>query len=137
MISLVQLSLVPEFRRGHGALYDALTAGQVDEEALSALLTETLPPLVDGPEALAWSASDTIDDCLLEHALSYTEARRSERRRGGDGAVHVETIPYTSDAESSPERSHINTMPAAATALAKPSPTKYQFTATLKHLHTT
>ena len=26
--SLVQLSLEPEFRRGHGALYDALAAGQ-------------------------------------------------------------------------------------------------------------
>ena len=26
--SLVQLSLVPEFRRGHGALYDALAAGR-------------------------------------------------------------------------------------------------------------
>ena len=50
--SLVQLSLVPEFRRGHGALYDALAAGQVDEEALAALLTGTLPQLVDGPEAL-------------------------------------------------------------------------------------
>src|SRR5206468_1472176 len=35
--SLVQLSLVPEFRRGHGALYDALAAGQVDEGALAAL----------------------------------------------------------------------------------------------------
>jgi hypothetical protein len=48
--SLVQLSLVPEFRRGHGALYDALAAGQVDGEAFAALLTATLPPLVDGDE---------------------------------------------------------------------------------------
>jgi hypothetical protein len=31
--SLVQLSLVPESRRGHGALCDALAAGQIDEEA--------------------------------------------------------------------------------------------------------
>src|SRR5271165_2797778 len=30
--SLAELSLVPAFRRGHGALYDALAAGQVDEE---------------------------------------------------------------------------------------------------------
>src|SRR5262245_24772606 len=30
--SLVQLSLVPEFRRGHGALYDALRDGAIDEE---------------------------------------------------------------------------------------------------------
>src|SRR6266487_1517582 len=60
--SLVQLSLVPEFRRGHGALYDALAAGQVDEQALAALLAGTLPQLADGPEALAWvSEHDTID----------------------------------------------------------------------------
>jgi hypothetical protein len=38
--SLVQLSLEPEFRRGHGALYDALSAGRIDDERLSALLAE-------------------------------------------------------------------------------------------------
>ena len=29
--SLAELSLVPEFRRGHGALYDALAEGGADE----------------------------------------------------------------------------------------------------------
>ena len=38
MTSLVRLSLVPEFRRGHGALYDALAAGRIDGEKLAALL---------------------------------------------------------------------------------------------------
>jgi DDE superfamily endonuclease len=33
--SRVQLSLEPEFRRGHGALYDALATGRVDDERLS------------------------------------------------------------------------------------------------------
>ena len=47
----MQLSLEPEFRRGHGALYDALAAGRVDDERLFSLLAEVLPPLVDGPEA--------------------------------------------------------------------------------------
>src|SRR5260370_32363691 len=54
--SLVQLSLVPEFRRGHGALYDALAAGGIDQEAFAALLTGTLPQLVDGAEGRAWVA---------------------------------------------------------------------------------
>jgi hypothetical protein len=49
--SLVQLSLEPEFRRGHGALYDCLSAGRVDDERLFSLLAEVLPPLVDGAEA--------------------------------------------------------------------------------------
>ena len=31
--SLVQLSLVPEFRRGHGALYAALADGRIDEDS--------------------------------------------------------------------------------------------------------
>ena len=30
--SLAELSLVPEFRRGHGALYDALAAGRIDQD---------------------------------------------------------------------------------------------------------
>ncbi|HEX9542449.1 MAG TPA: transposase, partial [Streptosporangiaceae bacterium] len=48
--SLVQLSLVPAFRRGHGALYDALAAGRIDEEAFAQLLTGTLPQLIDGEQ---------------------------------------------------------------------------------------
>jgi hypothetical protein len=58
--SLVQLSLVPAFRRGHGALYDALAAGQVDEEALAGLLTGTLPQLIDGQEGLAWVSGHDV-----------------------------------------------------------------------------
>ncbi len=42
--SLVQLSLVPQFRRGHGGLYDALAAGRIDEEAFAVLLTGMLTP---------------------------------------------------------------------------------------------
>jgi hypothetical protein len=66
-----QLSLEPEFRRGHGALYDALAAGRVDDERLFSLLTEVLPPLVDGPEAQAGTAGhDVIDRRMLDRALS-------------------------------------------------------------------
>src|SRR6266487_5246216 len=68
--SLVQLSLVPEFRRGHGALYAALADGRIDEEQLAALLTGTLPQLVDGQEGRAWAAAhDTTGHGLLERAL--------------------------------------------------------------------
>jgi hypothetical protein len=45
--SLVELSLEPEFRRGHGALYDALAAGSIDEHALADLLVQVLP--MSGP----------------------------------------------------------------------------------------
>ena len=73
--SLVQLSLVPQFTRGHGALYDALAAGRIDGEALAALLTEMLPPLADGDQACAWiSEHDKIYYGLLEAALARVPA---------------------------------------------------------------
>src|SRR5439155_6331253 len=83
--SLVQLSLVPEFRRGHGALYDALAAGQVDEEALAALLTGTLPQLVDGPEALAWGQRARHD--RLRPAGAGPRGGTGRAGRAGPGGV--------------------------------------------------
>ncbi len=73
--SLVQLCLEPEFTRGHGALYDALSAGKIDDEQLFSLLTAALPPLADGPEARAWIAEhDVIDHGLLGKALADVPA---------------------------------------------------------------
>ena len=46
--SLVRLCLEPEFTRGHGALYDALSAGRIDDERLFSLLAAELPQAVDG-----------------------------------------------------------------------------------------
>src|SRR5215472_9394659 len=84
--SLVQLSLEPEFPRGHGALYDALAAGPVDDERLFPLLTEVLPPLVDGPEARAWTAGhDVIDRRMLDRALSGVPAADAARVRDACG----------------------------------------------------
>ena len=60
--SLVQLCLEPEFTRGHGALYDALSAGRISEEKLFSLLAAELPQAVDGPGARGWIAErDMID----------------------------------------------------------------------------
>ena len=126
--SLVQLSLVPEFRRGHGALYDALAAGQVDEEALAALLTGTLPQLVDGPEALAWVARTTRSTtaCWSRPSRRYRprRPRRSGRRaRGGGGCGSRSTPPLIPAPMPSARRAAVMsiTMPAAATAPARPS----------------
>ena len=127
--SLAELSLVPEFRRGHGALYDALAAGQVDEEALAALLTQTLPQLVDGPEALTWiQAHDTIDYGLLEQALAGVRPRTppgsGRHAHGGGGCGSRSTPPLIPGRTPSAHRvagTSIMT-PAAATAPARPSP---------------
>src|SRR5690349_6959490 len=69
--SLVQLSLEPEFTRGHGALYGALSAGSIDDEKLFCLLASELPQAVGGPAAREWIAEhDVIDHGLLEQALA-------------------------------------------------------------------
>ena len=142
--SLVQLSLVPEFRRGHGALYDALAAGQVDQEALAALLTGTLPPLVDGPEALAWvSEHDTIDYGLLEHALAGVPAAdaaqvREACARWRRPRFAIDATPYPRpDAECSPDRGHVHHDACRCDGTRKTIPGwEYQFTAALGHLRT-
>src|SRR6266566_2894404 len=41
--SLVQLSLEASFTRGHGALYDALADGRIDDERFFSLLASELP----------------------------------------------------------------------------------------------
>ena len=141
--SLVQLSLAPEFRRGHGALYDALAAGQVDEEALAALLTGTLPQLVDGPEALAWvSEYDRIDYGLLEQALAGSPGQAAQVReacaRWRRLRFAIDATPYPRpDAECSPGRGHVHHDAWRCDSTRKTIPGwEYQFTAALGHLRT-
>ena len=57
--SLVQLCQEPEFTRGHGALYDALSAGRIDDERFFSLLASELPQAVNRPEPARGSRSTT------------------------------------------------------------------------------
>ena len=55
--SLAELSLEPEFRRGHGSLYRALAEGAVDGERLRDLLARSLPeglPLLFAVDLTTW-----------------------------------------------------------------------------------
>jgi hypothetical protein len=61
--SLVRLSLEPEFRRGHGSLYDALANGRVDAERLRDLLAARRP--ADWPLVFAVDES-TVERCDAE-----------------------------------------------------------------------
>jgi hypothetical protein len=73
--SLVDLTLVAEHRRGHGAMYDALGHGRVEPERLRrSLVSLSLPRAVDGRIVLAvdvspWLRSDapTSPDRLFCH----------------------------------------------------------------------
>ncbi len=142
--SLAELSLVPEFRRGHGALYDALAAGRIDEEALAALLAGTLPQLIDGDEGRAWAGEhDTIDHGLLEHALAGVPAAdaaqvREACARWGRLRFAIDATPYPRpDAECSPERGHVHHDACRCDSTRKTIPGwEYQFTAALGHLRT-
>ena len=75
--SLVQLCLEPEFTRGHGALYDALSGGEIDDERFFSLLTAALPPAVGGPEACGWIAEhDVTSHGLLGGQTKYGGKRQ-------------------------------------------------------------
>jgi hypothetical protein len=142
--SLAELSLVPAFRRGHGALYDALAAGRIDEEKLAVLLTGTLPRLVDGDEGRAWIAEhDKIDYGLLEAALAGVAAEAAAQVRDACARWRrlrfaVDATPYPRpDAECSPGRGHVHHDACRCDGTRKTIPGwEYQFTAALGHLRT-
>jgi hypothetical protein len=142
--SLVQLSLEAEFTRGHGALYDALGAGGIDEEAFAALLTATLPPLVDGEDARAWAGErDVIDYGLLEAALTglpdeEAGAVREACTRWSRLRFAIDATPYPRpDAECSPEREHVHHDACRCDGIRKSIPGwEYQFVAAVGHLRT-
>jgi len=142
--SLAELSLVPAFRRGHGALYDALAAGQVDEEAFAALLTGTLPQLIDDDHARAWvSEHDHIDYGLLEQALAGLPAADAAQVREACArwrrprfAIDATPCPRP-DAECSPGRGHVHHDACRCDSTRKTIPGwEYQFTAALGYLRT-
>jgi hypothetical protein len=142
--SLVQLSRVPEFRRGHGALYGALAAGEICDEKLAALLTGTLPQLADGEEGRAWiSGHDKIDYGLLEKALAGVPAAQAAQVREACARwtrlrFAIDATPYPRpDAECSPGRGHVHHDACRCDGTRKTIPGwEYQFTAAVGHLRT-
>ncbi len=84
VVSLPGLSLEPEFRRGHGGLYDAVTAGRVEVARLRELLLDTVPV---GRDGVVWFAGDVSNwprpeaRCSPERVVVHD---KSARTRGGD-----------------------------------------------------
>ena len=142
--SLVQLCLEPEFTRGHGALYDALSAGRIDDEQLFSLLTAALPLLADDAEARGWIAGhDVIDHVLLEKSLAGVPAQDAARVRDACArwsrlrfAVDATAYPRP-DAVCSPGREHVHNGACHCKGSSKTAPGwEYQFTAAIGHLRT-
>jgi DDE superfamily endonuclease len=142
--SLVQLSLEAPFTRGHGALYDALAEGRVDEEAFAALLTATLPPLADGEQARAWTAEhDVIDYALVESALAGLPDEQAGQVREACARWRrlrfaIDATPYPRpDAGCSPDREHVHHDACRCDGARKTIPGwEYQFAAAVGHLRT-
>ena len=142
--SLVRLCLEPGFTRGHGALYDALSAGRIDDERLFSLLAPELPQAVDGPEALAWIAErDVIDHGLLGKALAGLSPDDAGQVRDACArwsrlrfAVDATACPRP-DAWCSPGREHVHNGACRCRGASKTAPGwEYQFTAAAGHLRT-
>jgi hypothetical protein len=142
--SLVQLCLEPEFTRGHGALYDALAGGRIDEEGFAQLLTSTLPLQPGGRDEQAWIGEhDVIDDGLLESALAGlpdddAAAVREACARWRRLRFAIDATPYPRpDAECSPGREHVHHDACRCDGTRKTIPGwEYQFLAAAGHLRT-
>ena len=142
--SLVQLCLEPEFTRGHGALYDALAAGRIDEEKLFSLLASELPQAVDGPAAREWIAEhDVIDHGLLDKALAGLPP--DDARQVRDACARWSRLRFAVDATAcprpdawcSPGREHVHNGACHCRGSSKTAPGwEYQFTAAIGHLRT-
>lgn len=142
--SLVRLSLEPEFTRGHGALYDALAAGRIDDERLFSLLAAELPQAVDGPQARAWIAEhDMIDHAMLEKALAGLSPDEAAQVR--DACARWSRLRFAVDATAyprpgawcSPGREHVHNGACHCKGSSKTVPGwEYQFTAAIGHLRT-
>jgi len=142
--SLVQLSLEPEFTRGHGALYDAIAAGRIDDEKLFSLLAAELPQAVDGPQARAWIAEhDVTGYGMLGKALAVLPAGEAAQVRDACArwsrlrfAVDATAYPRP-DAWCSPGREHVHNGACHCQGSSKTAPGwEYQFTAAIGHLRT-
>src|ERR1700742_3385128 len=80
--SLAELSLAPEFRRGHGSLYAALAQGGVDGGRLRDALVAALPeglPLLFAVDLSAWPRPDA--ECSAERMECYAPCRCDGRHK--------------------------------------------------------
>jgi hypothetical protein len=80
--SAVELSMEPEFRRGHGALFDALASGRVSSDRLRRLLTS----VATGPRAgQPWMfAIDTTPHARPDAEYANERLMIGVRGKGGD-----------------------------------------------------
>jgi hypothetical protein len=89
--SAVELSLEPEFRRGHGSLFDALASGRVDHDRLRRLLVGVSTPPRAGQPAMF--AIDTTPHARPD--AQYADERLMIQIRGKGGDRYLPGWPYS------------------------------------------
>jgi tetratricopeptide (TPR) repeat protein len=101
--SLVELSQEKAFRRGHGALYDALADGDVDVARLAGLIASSWEPADEGPvkvavDVSAWPRPDAVTSPGLCHC--YTACRCDGARKTPEGARRLVPHPVRTSART-------------------------------------
>ncbi len=89
--SVAELSLEPEFTRGHGSAYDALACGAVDADRLRRLLAARVAPARTG-EPLMFAVDTTA---LPRPDAAYAESRTMVQVRGKGGDVFLPGWSYS------------------------------------------
>jgi DDE superfamily endonuclease len=89
--SPVELSLEPEFRRGHGSLYAALAKGHIDHVALRRLLVSRVAPARKG-EPLMFAIDTTP---LARPDAQFADSRTMVQIRGKGGDVFLPGWSYS------------------------------------------
>lgn len=80
--SLAELSLAPEFRRGHGSLYAALAKGGIGEDRFRDALVSVLPeglPLLFAVDLTTWPRPDA--ECSAQRVECYSPCRCDGRHK--------------------------------------------------------
>ena len=91
VVSPVELSLEPEFRRGHGSVYAALGRGRIDEAALRRLLVGQVAAARPG-EPLMFAIDTTP---LARPDAVYADSRTMVQVRGKGGDVYLPGWSYS------------------------------------------
>jgi hypothetical protein len=89
--SAVELSMEPEFRRGHGSVFDALASGAVDRDRLRRLLVGVSTPPRPGQPAMF--ALDTTPHARPD--AQYADERLMIQVRGSGGDRYLPGWPYS------------------------------------------
>ena len=121
--SLAELSLSAAFRRGHGALYDALAAGQIAVQGVRDALVQAVPsgaPLLFAVDVTPYPRPDA--ECSADRAHCYATCRCDGSRKTIQGGTIPGSWAWSGAARRGPPRWTLADRPATTTWSPSPPP---------------